>query len=365
MCVKYVLMLSVAFILFEHSSSVCMRRRDVNPERKGIILHLTVEGDIEQLDKSKASYKTIIDKSVDVLIQGEQEEHTIEFLNDFYFTADQKSSIWAKAIEERHIQCYKHEEKLRRMQNVLKKIYLKWLNCIDLKTSRKQCRCFFELHSLLEDGAKEFKMGGNELACEAILFDLNVAYNLMSLMIYHLTIHVAIFAPAPAITIRNAYFKIADNMLDTLDDVVKNITKARLATVTDVEICQVDELLWLDYRGKCECYNCEKKTFADGEVGSGSFTGIEGNGDLERFNAQVIDRANNTLICDEVDQAKDKDDQHSVEIDLYAKCLDKKKTYEAKLSKETKRFYEKRVSKIRQSFPTLWGMNRRKYSRKS
>lgn len=361
----------------DRSAQFCARRKHEKPlvttngERKGVILHMTSDGDVEQLDKSKATYMTIIEKSMDMLVQSEDEEHVHEFLDDFYFTTDGDSSIWAKALTERKQDYSKHVKKLKRMQDIVKTLFEKWLDCKDSKGTRKQCKCYFEMHSLLDAGQKEFKLGGNNVQRETLLFDMNIAYSMMSLIVYHLTIHVAIFAPTPAITIRNAYFKVAEHMLDNLDGVIKNITDARADRVSDVEICHTKVILFHEYTDKCECYNCNRKpdkskssTSPSPSSSSGDDDyNIDGDGALEKFTAKVIDRANGTVICDEKQQAKSNDGQRSVELDLYSACSKLKMPYTRKLKKETERYYTKRIQKIRSDLPTLWGINKKKYAK--
>ena len=219
------------------------------------------------------------------------------------------------------------------------------------------------MHTLLRRGKKYFKLGEHDAICKRMVFDLNIAYNMMSLLIYHLTIHEMVFAPKPAMTLRNAYFEIVDSMLVRLDDVIEDIIQTRLDEISDVEICRVEEILWIKYEDRCMCYDCAKKpNIKNSKNDKRSAAKCIGKKKRhERYRAKVWDRTNDRMICDKSGVANGRNRNHLVEMDLYAHCLTLKTDYEVKLKKEMEYFYKDRVKKIKNEFPNFWGMNPKKY----
>jgi len=318
-------------------------------------------------NEDELSFKDIINLSIRQVVSSNDAKKDGEILDKYYFTDKKEMSIWPKIIKETEkvTNSEFEERELADMENSVKNIYRRMLECdlnnaAEKKSKKKEkdlVKCYKTLGEFIADGFVDFSLPRGTIEGHAHMFEMNVAYNVMVLLIYHMISSMSISAQMNSFTTQIQFYKIAEGFVESMEIVSKSSIDVRLQSVSLIEICEVQEVLWQEFTGLCETRDSVRdKRDADLIHGIGGSSNVFG----QKYRATVTDDVTGEDICYEESSAKTAKTSSKVKDDLTKTCSKQRKKYVSKLEKEITEYYTERSSAITKELPKLWGSDKAK-----
>jgi len=318
-------------------------------------------------DENEMSFSDIINLSIRQIVTSNDAKKDGEILDKYYFTDKKKMSIWPKIIEEtENVTNSEFEEReLADMENSIKNIYRRMLEC-DLnnaaqkkkkKKEKDLVKCYKTLGEFIADGFVDFSLPRGTMQGHAHMFEMNVAYNVMVLLIYHMISSMSIKAQLNSFSTQIQFYKIAEGFVESMEIVSASSIDVRLGSVSLIEICEIQEVLWQEFSGFCETRDTARvKRDADLIHGIGGSSNVFG----QKYRATVTDDVTGDDICYEEANAKTAKSASKIKDDLTKTCAKQRENYISKLKKEITEYYNERSAAVTKELPKLWGSDKAK-----
>lgn len=307
------------------------------------------------------TYPSIINASIDILLEDRPKPEKIRnVLMKYYFTDKESMSIWPKAIKdtEKTLNLEFDERQLSEMENDVKIIYRRLLECELLHGKKKKrlfAKCCLTLGDYIDDGFTDFGYPRSNIEAQARLLQMNVAYNMMSLLLLRMSQRIADSAGVKSFSAAKSIFDIAENVVSSVRTVTKETIDARIQAVSQIEICLMEEVLWQEFQVSCEFrQDTSDQARTKREVDTGA--GIGGTSDKfsQRYRAKVIDAVTKKEVCNlELSTSKNMD-KAAVKAELTKKCAKLRDTYARKVKTDIKNFYSGCTLPVAEYLPKLW-----------
>lgn len=221
-------------------------------------------------------------------------------------------------------------------------------------------KCYKTLGEYIADGFVDFSLPRGTMEGHAHMFEMNVAYNVMVLLIYHMISSMSIKANMNSFSTQIQFYKIAEGFVESMEIVSASSIDVRLAAVSPIEICEVQEVLWQEFTGQCETRDSSRaKRDAELVHGIGGSSNVFG----QKYRASVTDDVTGEDICFKEANAKTAKSSGKIKSDLTKTCTKERDDYVTKLKKDITEYYNERSSAITKELPKLWGSDKAKLAR--
>ena len=312
------------------------------------------------------TFTDIIDLSIRQIITSNDAKRDGEILDKYYFTDKKKISIWPKIIKETEKTTNEEfeERELADMENAVKNIYRRMLEC-DLNTASQKdkkdkakdlVRCYKTLNEFIADGFVDFSYPRGTMRGHAHMFEMNMAYNVMVLLIYHMISSMSLSAKLDSFSTQIQFYKIAEGFVESIDIVSKNSIDVRLSAISPIEICEIQEVLWQEFTGQCES---RVKREIDKVHGIGGSANVF----QQKYRAKVTDDITGKEICYKEETSSTTKNSKKMKTELTKVCFRKRESYINKIRKEITEYYNERASAVTKDLPKLWGSDKLKLTK--
>lgn len=328
-------------------------------------------------DAEKVSFLDIIELSISHMVNGSNAKEKGELLNEYFFTTEKEDSIWPKVIKETEkiTKVEFKERELADMENAIKHIFQRILECNLSNTGKKGknqknekakdlVKCYLTLGEFIEDGFVDFGFPRGTISGQTHMFEMNMAYNVMVLLFYHMLSGMEQAAMSMnSFETQLQFYRIAESFVLATEDVSQNAVDFRLEAISQPEICNIREALWQEFPVDCESsgtINAGRKRRDISNVG-----GIGGSADVFKhtYRAQVKDTITGEIVCNNRGTTDEKNDAKSVKEGLRSGCTKERDNYLHKAKAEAERFYGQRARPVLKELPKLWGSSKTNLSK--
>jgi len=292
-----------------------------------------------------------------------------DLLNRYFFTVKKQDSVWPKAMKETEklTKVEFGERELADMENAIKHVYRRILECNlnnagqKKKTKKEKAKdlvkCYLTLAEFINDGFLDFAYPRGSMKGQAHMFEMNMAYNVMVLLFYHMLSAMEQEAlNMNSFQTQLQFYQIADSLVQTVEDAASNAVQVRVSAVTPVEICNIQTALWQEFPVACESGISRKRRDV------GAVTGIGGTADVfeMKWRATVRDEITGETICQKEATTGEGKDSAAVKKELRAECKEARTEYVKQTKKEARELYEQRAAPVVEELPKLWGGSKAK-----
>jgi len=317
----------------------------------------------------KISFLDIIDLSVAHMVNSTDAKEKGDLLNRYFFTVKKDDSIWPKAIKEteKMTKVDFGERELADMENAIKHVYQRILECNlnnagQKKKSKKGkakdlVKCYMTLGEFIDDGFLDFGYPRGTLKGQAHMFEMNMAYNVMVLLIYHMLSGMEQAAMnMNSFETQLQFYRVAESLTLAVEEAAANSVAVRVEKISPIEICNIQEALWQEFPVGCEGGRTKRDL--------GAVRGIGGSSDLfkQKFRATVKDEVTGETICQKEMTTCEEKDSDDVKKELRQQCREARNEYVKKTKLETQNYYEQRGAPVVKELPKLWGNSKAKLS---
>ena len=317
------------------------------------------------------TYAEILNKSTKAILGLDfninQMKQTLE---DHYFTSEESQSIWPKAIKETEgtLNLFFNERELLDMQSDIKLIYRRMLECdllpkvsqkkkkhSKVKKRKEQVKCYLTINDFIDKGFPDFGFPRGSVEAQAKMLQIGLAYNVMSVLILQITRQLSIKANvSPNITLiaDRAIIDIAENIFN-FKTVMQNTVDAREQAVSQTEICQIRQVLWIEFEETCE-------TRIKRDITTGAGIGGIKEKFVQKYRVKVVDNVTGKEVCSRIMSTSDKTNKEQVKSLLAKTCQKVRQKYVARIRKEIEKFYNERILVIVEDIRKMWETNKKK-----
>jgi len=317
----------------------------------------------------KISFLDIIELSVAHMVNSTDAKEKGDLLNRYFFTVKKEDSVWPKAIKETEkiTKVDFGERELADMENAIKHVYQRILECNlnnagQKKKSKKGkakdlVKCYMTLGEFIDDGFLDFGYPRGTLKGQAHMFEMNMAYNVMVLLIYHMLSGMEQAAMnMNSFETQLQFYRVAESLTLAVEEAAANSVAVRVEAISPIEICNIQEALWQEFPVGCEGGRTKRDL--------GAVRGIGGTADLfkQKFRATVVDEVTGETICQKEMTTSEEKDSDDVKKELRQQCRDARNEYVKKTKSETENYYDQRGAPVVKELPKLWGNSKAKLS---
>lgn len=319
----------------------------------------------------RVSFQDIIELSVSHIVNNTDAKEKGDLLNRYFFTVKKEDSVWPKAIKETEkvTKVEFGERELADMENAIKHVYQRILECNlnnagQRKKNKKEkakdlVKCYKTLGEFVDDGFLDFAFPRGSLKGQAHMFEMNMAYNVMVLLIYNmLTAMEQDAMNMNSFQTQLQFYKIAESLTQAAEEAAANSIQVRLSAITPIEICNIQTALWQEFPVSCESGVRKKREVS-------AYSGIGGTADVfeMKWRATVRDEVTGETICQKEDITGEDKDSASVKKMLKKECKEARSEYMKKTRRETRMMYEQRAAPVVNELPKLWGKSKAKLTK--
>jgi len=317
----------------------------------------------------KISFLDIIELSVAHMVNSTDAKEKGDLLNRYFFTVKKEDSVWPKAIKETEkiTKVDFGERELADMENAIKHVYQRILECNlnnagQKKKSKKGkakdlVKCYMTLAEFIDDGFLDFGFPRGTLKGQAHMFEMNMAYNVMVLLIYHMLSGMEQAAMnMNSFETQLQFYRVAESLTLAVEEAAANSVAVRVDAISPIEICNIQEALWQEFPVGCDGGRTKRDL--------GAVRGIGGSADLfkMKFRATVTDEVTGETICQKEMITNEEKDVDDVKKELRQQCREARNEYLKKVKAETETYYEQRAAPVAKELPKLWGNSKAKLS---
>jgi len=317
----------------------------------------------------KISFLDIIELSVAHMVNSTDAKEKGDLLNRYFFTVKKEDSVWPKAIKETEkiTKVDFGERELADMENAIKHVYQRILECNlnnagQKKKSKKGkakdlVKCYMTLAEFIDDGFLDFGFSRGTLKGQAHMFEMNMAYNVMVLLIYHMLSGMEQAAMnMNSFETQLQFYRVAESLTLAVEEAAANSVAVRVDAISPITICNIQEALWQEFPVGCDGGRTKRDL--------GAVRGIGGSADLfkMKFRATVTDDVTGETICQKELITSEEKDVDDVKKELRQQCREARNEYLKKTKAETENYYEQRAAPVVKELPKLWGNSKAKLS---
>ena len=323
--------------------------------------------------ENSISFPEILNKSLKAVLGEMKKSKDIKrLLVKYYFTDDENTSIWPKAIleTETNLNLKFSREELFNMEKDIKAVYRRMLECDFLfspfttkKSSKKKNRerrklktkCYLTLHEYIDSGFTDFAFPRGTIEGEAKMLQMGLAYHMMSLLVLQMTQQMAIIAHVTPIKAAISIIDIAESLVESIKSFTKNTIDGRIQAISQIEICQMEVLLWKEFPVTCEIRMKRDVNSVDGIGGNKNIF-------LKRYRAKVIDNVTDKEVCNMALDTSETKDKDQVIYELTKACGLVRDNYARRIKKDITDFYTQRTLPVVKELSKLWYNDKKKLS---
>lgn len=317
----------------------------------------------------KISFLDIIELSVAHMVNSTDAKEKGDLLNRYFFTVKKEDSVWPKAIKETEkiTKVDFGERELADMENAIKHVYQRILECNLNNAGQKKktkkgkakdlVKCYMTLAEFIDDGFLDFGFPRGTLKGQAHMFEMNMAYNVMVLLIYHMLSGMEQAAMnMNSFETQLQFYRVAESLTLAVEEAAANSVAVRVDAISPIEICNIQEALWQEFPVGCDGGRTKRDL--------GAVRGIGGSADLfkMKFRATVTDEVTGETICQKEMITNEEKDVDDVKKELRQQCREARNEYLKKVKAETETYYEQRAAPVAKELPKLWGNSKAKLS---
>jgi hypothetical protein len=326
-----------------------------------------VADDVFSAEGEKISFLDIIELSVAHMVNSTDAKEKGDLLNRYFFTVKKGDSIWPKAIKEteKMTKLDFAERELADMENAIKHVYQRILECNlnnagQKKKSKKGkakdlVKCYMTLGEFIDDGFLDFGYPRGTLKGQAHMFEMNMAYNVMVLLIYHMLSGMEQAAMnMNSFETQLQFYRVAESLTLAVEEAAANSVAVRVESISPVEVCNIQEALWQEFPVGCDGGRAKRDV--------GAVRGIGGSADLfkQKFRATVTDDVTGETICQKEMTTCEEKDATDVKKELRQQCRQARQEYIKQTKAETETYYQQRAAPVVKELPKLWGNSKTK-----
>jgi len=326
-----------------------------------------VSEEVFKQDNEKITFTDIITLAVSHMVNASAAKEKGELLNRYFFTVKKEDSIWPKALKETEntTNVEFQERELADMENAIKNIYRRILECNLNNAGQKKkknkardlVKCYMTLGEFIKDGFIDFGFPRGTMRGQTHMFEMNMAYNVMVLLIYHMLSGMEEAAMnMNSFETQLEFYRIAEAFVNAVETTSKNSIEVRIESITPIEICNIQEALWTEF--PVQCSTRAKRDLSNVQ-------GIGGTSDLfrQKYRATVKDEVTGETICSQDKTTDEKKDSKTVRAELHSECNKVRDSYVNEKKQEITKYYEQRAFPITNTLPKLWGSSKLKLSK--
>merc|ERR1719357_13530 len=109
------------------------------------------------------------------------------------------------------------------------------------------------LAEFIDDGFLDFGFSRGTLKGQAHMFEMNMAYNVMVLLIYHMLSGMEQAAMnMNSFETQLQFYRVAESLTLAVEEAAANSVSVRVEAISPIEICNIQEALWQEFPVGCE-----------------------------------------------------------------------------------------------------------------